>query len=1543
MQMNVLLFATATAIAALAMSAPICAADAPVFVPDGERAELDLAGTWEGVSTTVALPWPPPEAGWQPLPVPAQDCALIDGDTSPYQPPLPERLIAADGKGPAKREKQAAWFRRSFELPGGVPAGKRALLHCEGIAWRSVVRLNGTQVGASILGVVPNTYDVTSALKNGTNQLVIGATCRSGLWDAEHKTFIAPTPAVMPGIWGGVRLELVPETRIDDVWVRTFVAKKLFEVELTLINTGAAPRTLLPRVIARGPDGRPACALDSPAVTLAAGETRAVVLAANWVAPHLWSPSTPVTYTAEVSLHDGAVEVDRASTVFGFREFTASGRDFLLNGRRQVLLRNSWLTGPAAGREQVYRQLRDETTNFNCIRLHLNFINTHTIEQSDHVGMMVIPEFWGWFENANRCWPSEQSAIWLPAVQETMARTVKRYRNHPSVIMWSMANETMWNDTRPDWMAIAGTLVDTVRRADPTRLLQGDAEITWNGRLDAISIHYPEGDALETGTPRDHYPNASWIIPNDLDWIKKEGVKHSWRADFTWDRPLMLGEFYCPDDSAVENCSAYMGDEAFDLAKWRWQAWDGREALMPRADNGWLRMVKISSTRYRAAGVACLNPWTGLGVDMVPPLLVRPLDLHPNAFGGEDCTRRIFVANDTGMSWYGMQLQVGLISGGRTLWSDEKYPAQVDPGQSKEITITLRPPQVDAVTAATLVVRLRWHRGSEYIEIARHEEPLWICPRANLNGADASAVALVDTADGPTAKAFANAGLTLTPGACDDAALAGKRLLVIGENAIAKADLAAAARFADNGGQVLVLHQETVEPFVPGLPDVDELHAASMSWRNDISTPALSGLADGQLRWWRPDHLVATRTLVRPSAGPAASLAASGGRYGMHWSPLADVRYGKGSVTVCQYLLCDRITVEPAARLILVQAVRAALAAKPLEVAPPLRLAPGVSKSVQTVLADCSVTVSDGWAGSGPVLINAAVPPDAQTLARLRADVEAGGALWLRGLDAKTLPGVASLLPWTPGFAPLAESDLVAARRADHRLINGLGTADFAWSRVKKATAPLGGPVLVPPSEGAAVILLEPALLVAVPLGKGVILIDQLAWDGAESAETERVTRIVSCLARNLGAGFHLAVGKRYRFAQLDLSAQANRGFVDEKSGDGGGGWTDQGDNDMRYFLVNHTGMLNGMAVPTQAFPTTAKFNGIPVRLLDPKATGGKSVITLRGGPHDPAAPTEVRGIPAPANGAKADRLWFLHTGCWGSAGGYGVAVAQYEVVYTDGSRVTVPVRQGIEISDWWNPQPVAGAQVVWTGRNEQHAPIGIYLMPWTNPTPDKAIASIDVVGSLAETQVVLLGITLGLEEGSEHTMASWDCGTFVDGKVQGVGSPLQGTGTPAVLGKRALLKLAGGQSLTTELTTGPLTAGTPVALEIEVSPDGKPGGYFGGLVEAGSYQHAGLRMLLRHDLRVVIEHFAGEGPDHATYLVSKEPLTVGQLSTVRYEHDGHHARLLINGKLDALADCPPPAAWSGRMTIGVAGGKDSFFNGAVGLIRLVALTPTLP
>ncbi|MDP3849142.1 MAG: glycoside hydrolase family 2 TIM barrel-domain containing protein [Luteolibacter sp.] len=1527
---------------ALGADAPNAAADSrDVLVRQGTRHVLDLGGTWEARAATFPVTWPPPGDGWKPQVVPHSETALIDSDEiGPYFPQL-AKVVDAQGKS-LKPDKAAAWFRRHFTL-ASPPTGMRALLRCDGIAWRSDVFVNGRPVGSSVLGLVANVHDVTSALRKGDNELAIGVSGRVALWNQEKGCFAAPIAGVMPGIYDRVRLEFVPETRIDDVFVRTSVVRRRLEIDVELVNLGRQARTVTPRATIIDPLGTAQIECGAPAVAIPAGGRVKTTLGADWLAEHLWSHGAPNLHVARVDLVSGGTLIDAVDQTFGYREFTAKGRDFMLNGRRQVLLRNSWLSTAGSPRERMLNQVHGETTHYNSIRLHLGFNNPHVMQQADSTGIMIIPEFWAWYDNSDTRFPIAKAEHWLPNAAETMRRVVRRHRNHPSVVMWSLANETMWDSTTPERMAVCEKLVNTVRAEDPTRLLQGDAEITWGDRLDITNIHYPEGDITnELGT---RYNNSGWIVPNQLDWLKKDGSNHSWRANFVWDRPLVIGEFYARDGDEPERYTSYAGDASYDRTLWRWQDLGGKGALMPKG-GPWIDMVKMTCDHYRAAGVAGLNPWTGIGAQTMPPFLVAPLDHFPNAFGGESSPRRFVVINDHFTSYNDIHVQAGLLIDGREVWSERHIPANVNPGESKQLTISIRPPPVTTRQHGRLIVRLCWMRGPEPYELNRHEEDLWIMPRPSLAGADAGAVALIDRADGVTARALATLGLKVVPGRGDDAALAGKRLLVIGEGAASQADLSAAARFAGNGGQVLVLHQTELPAFVPFQPEIDVHHAASFSWRQ-ATHPALEGLDDGQLRFWRPNHLVVTETFVRPSVGAAASVTACGGRYGMHWSPLIDLRHGKGALAFCQYPLAERVGEEPAAGTMLANAVRSALSVKAAKPAMAMRLAPGVDKEARSVLAATLVRTSDGLTGTGPVLLDARTPPDAPTLKRLRSETEAGGNIWLRGLDKDSVRNVAVLLPWVPGFTDLPKDVLGATRRdSTTSILAGIGSGDLYWARGGgggKATTPLGGPVVVPPNHDAAVQLTEPALLLAVPVGMGCVLIDQFAWDTALAAETERCTRLVSALARNLGAGFNSPAdaSQRYRFTSLDLSQHANRGYMDKVANDGKGGWTDQGEQDMRFFLINHTGEVGGMAVAVSPFPTEVSFHGIPYRLIDPKSSGSKSsdaVLVLRGAGNDLKCPAEVRGIRV---GKSASRIWFLHTAVGVAGCGDGATIARYEMVFTDGTRAVVPVRLGQEIGDWCKPKPLPGAQVAWTGSNAKTPLLGIFTMAWDNPSPSKTIASIDVIGNLAETQLVLFGITLGEESGANgRTVAAWDCGRFTAGQVPssvGTGS-LDGTGKIVTLGNRSALRFAGGQNLTGQLNAGPLADGKPMAVEVEVSLDGPPGDYCGGLFEAGSYMNSGMRMTVGRDLRVSVENWAGPGAPNASNLKSLNPLSIGRLTTVRFEHTGKEARLLIDGQLQEVKACSPPKAYKGGIRIGLAAGKNYFLNGVIAGIRVLAL-----
>ena len=116
--------------------------------------------------------------------------------------------------------------------------------------------------------------------------------------------FIAPISGVRPGIYGDVELRLVPEVSLSDVFIKTFVTAKRIEVDITVSNAGTTPRTVQPQVSIVDAKGIAQTSLQGEPITVQPGKEQTVTLQKEWVAPHLWSPETPMLYNAQVNVRD---------------------------------------------------------------------------------------------------------------------------------------------------------------------------------------------------------------------------------------------------------------------------------------------------------------------------------------------------------------------------------------------------------------------------------------------------------------------------------------------------------------------------------------------------------------------------------------------------------------------------------------------------------------------------------------------------------------------------------------------------------------------------------------------------------------------------------------------------------------------------------------------------------------------------------------------------------------------------------------------------------------------------------------------------------------------------------------------------------------------------------------------------------------------------------------------------------------------------------------------------------------------------------------
>jgi hypothetical protein len=191
-------------------------------------------------------------------------------------------------------------------------------------------------------------------------------------------------------------------------------------------------------------------------------------------------------------------------------------------------------------------------------------------------------------------------------------------------------------------------------------------------------------------------------------------------------------------------------------------------------------------------------------------------------------------------------------------------------------------------------------------------------------------------------------------------------------------------------------------------------------------------------------------------------------------------------------------------------------------------------------------------------------------------------------------------------------------------------------------------------------------------------------------------------------------------FRTLDIRAACNVGFRDETAGDAKGGWTDQGKNDLREI---QTGMQT--------------LRGVPFDVVSSRDNSGRGCIVLKGKGRQDVANSATFPVEL-----TCDALYFLHACAW--AGRKGNRVAEYIVRYDGGQTVRVPVRNGLEITDWWAPSDCDGCALGWQGHNAESNGIGLVILPWRNPHPETAVASVTAQTTGRGSNLMLVAVTAG-------------------------------------------------------------------------------------------------------------------------------------------------------------------------------------------------------
>jgi hypothetical protein len=372
-----------------------------------------------------------------------------------------------------------AWYWTEIAVPVNPYPDGRYLLHFEAVNYKADLWLGDTYVGGHEGGETPFEIDVTAAIRAGApNRLTVRVLDPS--WDhpidgmTKDQSARRGGPAFQHGgIEGSVELRLAPPARITDLYVRPDPKTGALRLLLTIRNASTQPLegTLHVSVARegdpRGIDAKVLAAHLKPGEVLIEAE-----LQVN--APLRWDLDSPNLYrvTAQLNTGAGGVSTDTQSVTTGFRDFSFKDGAFRLNGRR-VLLRSVqhsqfdalrfWIPYDLGANPDYFqrRLLAAKEMGFNCIRIFGGVPPRNLVELADRIGLMLYVE-------SNASWELRDSVHVRQRFQDHVQAMILRDRNHPSIVMWGLLNETHTTDQ------VAGIAVESlplVRHLDPTRVV----------------------------------------------------------------------------------------------------------------------------------------------------------------------------------------------------------------------------------------------------------------------------------------------------------------------------------------------------------------------------------------------------------------------------------------------------------------------------------------------------------------------------------------------------------------------------------------------------------------------------------------------------------------------------------------------------------------------------------------------------------------------------------------------------------------------------------------------------------------------------------------------------------------------------------------------------------------------------------------------------------------------------------------------------------------------------------------------------------------
>ncbi|WP_340112770.1 glycoside hydrolase family 2 TIM barrel-domain containing protein [Maribellus mangrovi] len=487
------------------------------------------------------------------------------------------------------------WYRKQFEVPE-TWKGKKVIIYFGGVYMNSEVFINERSLGVYPYGYSSFYYDLTPHLKIGEENTIAvrvdnsqQKNCRwySGSGIYRHVSLIITDPVHIDQ-WGVAITTPEITDKTATVEIKTMVKNETSTIQEVTLSAEISN------------SDKQKAGSDEVKLELLPNSQQKIIQNVTVENPALWTPETPHLYHVGVSIKKGEQIIDKTDHAFGIRSIEfSSEKGFQLNGQEVILNGgcvhhdNGCLGAAAFDRAEERKVELLKEAGFNAVRTSHNIPSEAFLDACDRLGLLVIDEaFDGWREMKHTFTPvtHDYSTLfdkWWKTDVQTM---VKRDKNHPSIIMWSIGNEII-ERTKPEAVETARKLAAAVKEIDTTRPVTS-AMTTWGQGWDIFDPLMAEHDVCGYNyqlheAKTDHERVLSRIIyqsesyPKDAFFCWNLVEDNSYIiGDFVWTAIDYLGEsgigrWYYEGDVPGEHWerdlfpwhASYCGD--IDMTGWR--------------------------------------------------------------------------------------------------------------------------------------------------------------------------------------------------------------------------------------------------------------------------------------------------------------------------------------------------------------------------------------------------------------------------------------------------------------------------------------------------------------------------------------------------------------------------------------------------------------------------------------------------------------------------------------------------------------------------------------------------------------------------------------------------------------------------------------------------------------------------------------------------------------------------------------------------------------------------------------------------------------